>query len=829
VKLPINSLIRDGGTQSSITSLTSDGTSFYATGYVFGSTGNLEGTARGDWATGSLVWVEDCHGDTYAAWPGEDVVYAAGHPHYCGNVGGFPQTDPWSFYRALAFSKAATQTVTADPYGYFNFAGNPAPTLLHFYPEINTGSYTGQGQGPWTVTGNSDYVLYAGEFTIVNNKGQQGLARFARTGKAPNKQGPRVGSAAFALAGTSFASGTARLSWPANYDRDNEFLTYTLSRNGVPVHTVTAPSSEWKRPTMGFLDSGLTPGTTYTYRLKVVDPFGNSAISDQVPVTVAAEGAVSPYAQGVIADGASTFWRLGEASGTPVFDWVGFNDAVAGTGVTRGAAGAINGDANGASTFDGTPNGRVSTTTPITGPDSFAVESWVRTTSTRGGKIIGFGASSTGSSGSYDRMVYMDNGGKIWFGVYPGEVRTLSTPSAYNDGQWHHVVASMGPDGMKLFVDGRRVAQRSDTTLGQAYTGYWRVGGDNLGGWPNQPTSAYLAGTIDDVAIYPAPLSSSKVLEHWVTSGRVSTVPPAPADAYGAAVYSANPDLYWRLNEASGTVAADAGISGVNGTYGSLVTKGVTGALFGVTNKAVGTLGSQNSRIVSTQQVAAPGVYSEELWFRTATNNGGKLIGFGDATTGTSGSYDRHVYMETNGRLTFGTWTGVANTITTPLAYNNNQWHHLVATQSAAGMRLYVDGALVGSHPQTGAQTYSGYWRVGGDTTWGPQPWFAGQLDEVAVYSTALDAQTVTNHYALGTTGLLPNQSPAAYFTATPTDLSVALDATGSSDPDGTIASSAWTFGDGGVATGSSTSHTYAAPGTYTVTVSVTVYVPGAA
>ncbi len=255
-------------------------------------------------------------------------------------------------------------------------------------------------------------MLYAGEFTIVNNKGQQGLARFARTGKAPNKQGPRVGSAAFALAGTSFSSGTARLSWPANYDRDNEFLTYTLSRNGVPVHTVTAPSSEWKRPTMGYLDSGLTPGTTYTYRLKVVDAFGNSAISDQVPVTVADAGAVSPYAEHVLADGASTFWRLGEASGNAVYDWVGFNDATAGPGVTRGAAGAINADTNGASTFDGTPNGRVSTSTPITGPDSFAVESWIRTTSTRGGKIIGFGSSATGSSGSYDRQVYMDNSGR---------------------------------------------------------------------------------------------------------------------------------------------------------------------------------------------------------------------------------------------------------------------------------------------------------------------------------------------------------------------------------------------------------------------------------
>ena len=30
-------------------------------------------------------------------------------------------------------------------------------------------------------------------------------------------------------------------------------------------------------------------------------------------------------------------------------------------------------------------------------------------------------------------------------------------------------------------------------------------------------------------------------------------------------------------------------------------------------------------------------------------------------------------------------------------------------------MKLYVDGQLAGTNPQTQAQDYSGYWRVGGD------------------------------------------------------------------------------------------------------------------
>ena len=45
---------------------------------------------------------------------------------------------------------------------------------------------------------------------------------------------------------------------------------------------------------------------------------------------------------------------------------------------------------------------------------------------------------------------------------------------------------------------------------------------------------------------------------------------------------------------------------------------------------------------------------------------------------------------------------------------------------------------------------------------------------------------------------------------------------TGSSDPDGSIATYAWTFGDGGTGTGATPTHAYTSAGSYTVVLTVT-------
>ena len=816
-----NDVIRNAGNDAAILSLKSDGDDIYGTGYVFGTGGNLEGSFRASWSTGRLTWVNDCHGDLYDVHPYGDAVYQAGHPHYCGSlVDGFPQSDPWTFYRGTAVSKAVERIT---PYGlnlgYYDFGGNPAPRLLHWYPTFNAANVSGASQGPWTVTASGDYVVFGGEFTRVNNTGQQGLVRFAIPSKAANAQGPILWNTAWPATATSLG-GSIRISWPLNYDRDSEFLKYEVLRNNVVIKTfenVRSKSADWGLPPMAFVDTNVTNGTSYTYRVRATDAQNHSILGGTATVTASGTTTTSAYRDAVLGDSPLDYWPLDDSSPTLSYDWAGASDLAVRSGVTRGADGAILGDARDGSSFDGGSQGFASTTNAIAGPNTFGLEAWFKTTTNSGGKILGFGNSATGTSSNYDRHIYMEPNGRITFGVWIGSAATVTSPSAYNDGQWHHVTAGESEDGLVLYVDGVRVGQRTDVTTAQPYNGYWRVGGDSP--WSGD---AFFRGDIDEVAVYAAPLTKQQTQAHYTASGRtVAGATPPPADAYGQAVYALEPALYWRLNETTGSVATDASGSNQKGTYFGAVSKGSGGALVGVGDKAATFAGGQ---VISQGSFTNPRSYSLEAWFKTSTTTGGKIIGFGNSPDGNSSGYDRHIYMTPDGQLIYGVWVGFTDTLQTTGSYNDGQWHHVVATQGAPGMRLYVDGVLQGSNDHADAQDYTGYWHVGGDVTWGPGDWeFDGAIDEVAVYMTPIAATDVASHYTLGSNEQPQNTPPTADFVSSTSKLQANVDASSSTDGDGTITGYSWNWGDGTPAgSGVTASHTYAAAGDYSVTLTVT-------
>lgn len=776
----------------------------------------FDGRWAADFETGDLTWLDNCYGSTSSISVMGDVAYSTPHAHDCSSVEGFPEESPMIWRRALAETTFATGTDKTPPSNNSLVRNQPIPTLLHWYPSVNTGFYTGQYQGGWAMDNNGDYLVMGGEFTRLNNENQQGLAVFPKRSLSPNAMRP-IYTADLKPSVVSQGSGTVRVAWPTTWDYDDENLKYEVLRDNsmTPLDTQEVSSIWWKQTSLGFRDTSAQAGSTHTYRIRVSDPWGNNYIGPRSePVTVG-NTPQSPYTEALRDAGANIYYPLNEPSGNVAFDNLGFVDGDASSALTRGVDGAISGDA--ASGFSGQT---LASRNMIEGPNTFSTQLWFKTDTTQGGKLIGFGNAKTGQSSSYDRHVWMDGSGRLNFGTWLGWAATLSSSASYNDDEWHQVTATLGEAGMNLYVDGLRVAERTDVAGGQDYSGVWRIGGDNMSGWPNQPVSANFNGIIDEVAIFESQIDASSVLNLFQASGRTADIPEVPTDAYGVGVYADEPELFWRFDETEGTVARDTTMAKNDGTINGQVGYASDPAIDH--GKSLD-FGNENAVVVANRAQNNPSVFSTEAWFKTTTAVGGKIVGFGNAASGLSSSYDRHVYMRNDGSLVFGVYTGAENIAASPKSYNDGEWHHVVSTMSGDGMRLYVDGALVDSNPQTAAQSFNGYWRVGGDRVWGgaSSPWFDGQIDEVAVYSRALTQEEVNDHYSVVGAA---NQNPVAGFNTTSEGLNVAFDASESVDADGSIVDYAWDFGDGSSDNTSTEgiTHVYADPGTYAVKLTVT-------
>jgi hypothetical protein len=143
-------------------------------------------------------------------------------------------------------------------------------------------------------------------------------------------------------------------------------------------------------------------------------------------------------------------------------------------------------------------------------------EAWFKTTNgyANGGTILALCNTNSIFAGSYERLLWMDNNGKINFGAFPsGTVKVISTASSYNDGNWHMVDASLGAAGQKLYIDGSLVASDVTVTAGQAdSTAYWRWGWSPYNLWVPIPKSFYFNGTLDEIAVYNTQQSDATVL-----------------------------------------------------------------------------------------------------------------------------------------------------------------------------------------------------------------------------------------------------------------------------------------------------------------------------
>ncbi|MCU1541344.1 MAG: fibronectin [Arthrobacter sp.] len=538
--------------------IVNDGQNFYIGNEGTGG-GVFDGRAKFSLTDYNQVWRDTCLGATQAVDVYAGVLYAAHHQHDCSTMN--------------TMADGSRRHLTAQS------VDNPAPQL-GWSPDTNDG--IGEGIGPralvHTTKGTGDVLWVSGEFTTANGRAQQGLTRF---GPGPGTVAP---SAPTNVSAESLKTGENQVRWRASLDNDDSELTYSIFRNGstTALATVKASSLWWSTGQVSFTDTTAVPGQRYTYRVRATDGTNTGALSASVGVTTATSNAAYPAA--VRGAGATTYWRLdGSGPSVGADSSPGNNLELSyGSPTFAGDTGAIAKDQSRSTTFNGTSAFAYGQNRGQA-PSVYSAEVWFKTNTTRGGKIFGFGngqptrpPNNPGLSGNYDRQLYMTDAGTLIFGVYVDGARTVSTLTRYNDNAWHHAVGTQGSDGLRFYVDGNLIGVLPNQTTAQSYWGSWKLGGDQMNGWPLRPTSNYFAGSLDEFAVYPTVLSATQVSEHFNigTAPGPETQAPAAVTGVATAVNSGDVTVSWNASSDNvGVTGYEVHRSGTSGFTPSAATR----------------------------------------------------------------------------------------------------------------------------------------------------------------------------------------------------------------------------------------------------------------
>lgn len=235
---------------------------------------------------------------------------------------------------------------------------------------------------------------------------------------------------------------------------------------------------------------------------------------------------------------------------------------------------------------------------------------------------------------------------------------------------------------------------------------------------------------------------------------------PAPP-TYASTVLADNPVSYWRLSESSGTAAVDQ--RGANpGTYRNSPVLGDPSLLAsdpGDTAVRLGGIGG-NVAVADSNSLDLTSALTLEAWINPASLPAAG--GFASVL-----SKPEAYSLQFNGPLLEFTvmQSGVRRRLQAPAgAVVAGRTYHVVGTYDGITQRLYLGGTLVASRAQTGAATVTttglsiGSWS-------GYDEYFAGTIDEAAVYGKVLTAGQVQAH---GSAAAAPAQASATVAVSAP-------------------------------------------------------------
>ena len=213
---------------------------------------------------------------------------------------------------------------------------------------------------------------------------------------------------------------------------------------------------------------------------------------------------------------------------------------------------------------------------------------------------------------------------------------------------------------------------------------------------------------------------------------------------YPQAVLADSPAGYWRLQETSGTTAADSSGNGNPGTYTGGYTLGESGP-FGSEKGALfdGSTGYVTVPSAAILQLTSP--FTLEMWAKVYS-----LSQVDTYTLDKDNDYALIYGYAADSYAFYSQAVGAPSDTATLIPIADANWHYVAMTYDGATMVGYLDGASKVSvaatfacgkttDPLTIAVTSNAGVRNG---------YYHGTVAEVAVYPTALSAARVAAHYA---------------------------------------------------------------------------------
>ncbi len=334
--------------------------------------------------------------------------------------------------------------------------------------------------------------------------------------------------------------------------------------------------------------------------------------------------------------------------------------------------------------------------------------------------------------------VYLANGSTV-SGVVEGAIDV-------NDGEWHMATFTYDGSTILIYVDGRL-----DTTT--AWAGGALTSTSNaveIGGNCNGHGGLFWSGQIDEARAYSRVLSAAEIKALY-DRGTPDKVNSSVSTPQGTGRLDSDLAAYWKLDEGTGTSAAD---SGANAFSAGTLTSGPTWGT-GRIGSAVDFDGVDDHVLVSNP-ASLDDIIDVTLcaWVNpdgNDTHNYGNIVSRYsggaaywdlyidqvDSNLGFGTSYNGNVYAERTSGLPTGSWT------------------HICGVQvgtSGSGFRLYQNGSLVAATDSAGSAARSS--TAGMDLAIGDEPGstvaFSGLIDEVRVYRRVLSDDEIRQVYSLG-------------------------------------------------------------------------------